>query len=158
MIETQASLAEVGEHLVDLRQFVGDDSVSEIIVNGPGRLYVEREGRLARVPVPGGSLTRRDLEAAAAMITRGSGLDLRTQPIVDVRLSDGSRVAIAAPPASTELAITIRRFGRCMLSAADLVGSGSLPRAVPSRRPRNVARRRATCSSPGARAAARPRS
>ena len=130
MIETQASLAEVGEHLVDLRQFIADDSVSEIIVNGPGRLYVEREGRLERVPVSEGSLTRRDLEAAAAMITRGSGFDLRTEPIVDVRLSDGSRVAIAAPPASTELAITIRRFSRCMLSAADLVGSGSLPRPV----------------------------
>ena len=43
MIETQASLAEVGEHLADLRQFIGDDSVSEIVVNGPGRLYVERE-------------------------------------------------------------------------------------------------------------------
>ena len=53
MIETQASLAEVGEHLVDLRQFIADDSVSEIIVNGPGRLYVEREGRLERVPVSG---------------------------------------------------------------------------------------------------------
>ncbi len=130
MIETQASLAEVGEHLVDLQQFIDDDSVSEIIINGPGRLYVERAGRLARVPVSEGSLTRRDLEAASAMITRGSGFDLRTQPIVDVRLSDGSRVAIAAPPASTQLAITIRRFSKCMLSAADLVGSGSLPRRV----------------------------
>ncbi len=120
MVETQASLAEVGEHLPDLRQFVDDDSVSEIIVNGPRRLFIERDGRLGQ----------RDLEAAAAMITRGSGFDLRHEPIVDVRLSDGSRVAIAAPPASTALAITIRRFSKCLLSAADLVGMGSLPREV----------------------------
>ncbi len=130
MVETQASLAEVGEHLPDLRRFVDDDSVSEIIVNGPGRLFIERDGRLERVPVADGRLGQRDLEAAAAMITRGSGFDLRREPIVDVRLGDGSRVAIAAPPASTELAITIRRFSKCLLSAADLVAMGSLPREV----------------------------
>ncbi len=130
MVETQASLAEVGEHLPDLRQFVDDDSVSEIIVTGPGRLFIERGGRLQRVPVADGRLGQRDLEAAAAMITRGSGFDLRHEPIVDVRLSDGSRVAIAAPPASTQLAITIRRFSKCLLSASDLVEMGSLPRKV----------------------------
>ena len=130
MVETQASLAEVGEHLPDLRQFVDDDSVSEIIVNGPGRLFVERDGRLERVPVADGRLGQRDLEAAAAMITRGSGFDLRHEPIVDVRLSDGSRAAIAAPPASTVLAITIRRFSKCLFSASDLVEMGSLPREV----------------------------
>ena len=130
MVETQANLVEVGEHLPDLRRFVDDDSVSEIIVNGPGRLFIERSGRLERVPVADGRLGQRDIEAAAAMITRGSGFDLRSEPIVDVRLSDGSRVAIAAPPASTELAITIRRFSKCLLSAADLVEMGSLPREV----------------------------
>ena len=130
MVETQASLAEVGEHLPDLRQFVDDDSVSEIIVNGPGRLFIERGGRLERVPVADGRLAQRDLEAAAAMITRGSGFDLRREPIVDVRLGDGSRAAIAAPPVSAALAITIRRFSKCLFSAADLVEMGSLPREV----------------------------
>ena len=130
MVETQASLAEVGEHLPDLRQFVDDDSVSEIIAAGPGRLFVERDGRLERVPVAEGRLGQRDLEAAAAMITRGSGFDLRHEPIVDVRLSDGSRVAIAAPPASTALAITIRRFRKRLFSASELVEMGSLPREV----------------------------
>ena len=130
MVETQASLAEVGEHLPDLQQFVDDDSVSEIIVNGPGRLFIERGGRLERVPVADGRLGQRDLEAAAAMITRGSGFDLRREPIVDVRLGDGSRAAIAAPPASAALAITIRRFSKCLFSAADLVEMGSLPREV----------------------------
>ncbi len=130
MVETQASLLEVGEHLPDLRQFVGDDSVSEIMVNGPGRLFVERGGRLERVPVGEGRLTERDLEAATALMTRGCGLDLRRQPIADLRLRDGSRVAIAAPPASTALAISIRRFSKCLFSAADLSEMGSLPRPV----------------------------
>ena len=130
MVETQASLLEVGEHLPDLRQFVGDDSVSEIMVNGPGRLFVERDGRLERVPVGEGRLTERDIEAATALMTRGCGLDLRRQPIADLRLRDGSRVAIAAPPASTALAVSIRRFRKCLFSAAELVEMGSLPRPV----------------------------
>ncbi len=130
MVEVQVSLGEVAEFLSDVRQFVDDETVSEIMVNGPGRLFVVRRGRLERVAVPEGSLTRADLDAATNCITRGSGFDLRATPVVDARLSDGSRVAIVAPPASPSLAVTIRRFRKCMWTAEELVGIGSLPPPV----------------------------
>ena len=64
-------------------------------------------------------------------ITRPLGFDLlRESPIVDARLEDGSRVAVAYPPATPEVAITIRRFGRKFLTADDLVRMGSLPRSM----------------------------
>ena len=63
-------------------------------------------------------------------MTRPLGFDLRESPIVDARLEDGSRVAVAYPPSTPEVAITIRRFGRKFLTADDLVRMGSLPRSV----------------------------
>ena len=130
MVEVQVSLGEVAEYISSLRQFVDDDGVSEIIINGPGKLFVERGGRLEQVPVGGDGLTQSDLDAATNCITRGSGFDLRSTPVVDARLSDGSRVAIAAPPASPSIAVTIRRFSKCNWSASQLVDMGSLPRPV----------------------------
>ena len=50
--------------------------------------------------------------------------------MLDARLSDGSRVAICVPPASGAPAVTIRRFSKVVLTAADLVRSGSLPQTV----------------------------
>ena len=51
-------------------------------------------------------------------------------PIVDARLDDGSRVAICVPPASPQVAITVRRFGKRAFSADDLVKQGALPENV----------------------------
>ena len=76
-------------------------------------------------------MTAAALRSAAMQVTRPLGFDLlRESPIVDARLEDGSRVAVAYPPATPEVAITIRRFGRKFLTADDLVGMGSLPRSV----------------------------
>jgi len=130
MKEKQLSLEGLVDHLPELGPLVADDSVTEIMINGPGCLYVERSGKLERVEGVSETLTARALEAAAMQMTRPLGFDLRESPIVDARLEDGSRVAVAYPPSTPEVAITIRRFGRKFLTADDLVRMGSLPRSV----------------------------
>ena len=130
MKEKQLSLEDLVDHLPELGPLVADDSVTEIMINGPGSLYVERSGKLERVEGVSETLTARALEAAAMQMTRPLGFDLRESPIVDARLEDGSRVAVAYPPSTPEVAITIRRFGRKFLTADDLVRMGSLPRSV----------------------------
>ena len=113
-----------------VRKAFDDPDVSELMINGPGEYFVERgaDGPV-RVEAPG--LTAEDIYAAAIHIARPLGLDAGEKtPIVDARLDDGSRVAIALPPAVQHGAITIRRFGGRQFSAEDLVGLGSLPRPV----------------------------
>ena len=98
------------------------------MINGPGNVWVERAGRLAAHAAP--DLDEAALERAAIHIARPLGLDPSTSPIVDARLDDGSRVAICVPPASPQVAITVRRFGKRAFSADDLVKQGALPENV----------------------------
>ena len=116
--------------LPDLGPVMAQDGVSEIMINGPGSLFVERRGRLHQVQGVGETLTHEDLHSAAVQIARRVGADPEAaDKIVDGRLADGSRVALSVPPASPQVVITIRRFGK-QFSAADLVSMGSLPKLV----------------------------
>ena len=114
--------------LPGLESALEDSEVSEIMINGPGNVWVERAGRLAAHAAP--DLDEAALERAAIHIARPLGLDPATSPIVDARLDDGSRVAICVPPASPQVAITVRRFGKRSFSADDLVKQGALPKNV----------------------------
>ena len=114
--------------LPGLEALLGDPEVSEIMINGPGNVWVERGGRLEPHEAP--ELTAAWLHRAAIHIARPLGLDPAARPILDARLGDGSRVAICTPPAAPEVAITIRRFGGRAFSPEDLVRLGSLPEAV----------------------------
>ena len=114
--------------LPGLETLLEDPEVSEIMINGPGNVWVERGGRLESHEAP--ALTAAWLHRAAIHIARPLGLDPAARPILDARLEDGSRVAICTPPASPEVAITIRRFGGRTFSAQDLVRMGSLPETV----------------------------
>ena len=114
--------------LPGLETLLEDPEVSEIMINGPGNVWIERGGRLESHEAPG--LTAAWLHRAAIHIARPLGLDPAARPILDARLEDGSRVAICTPPASPEVAITIRRFGGRAFSAQDLVRMGSLPETV----------------------------
>ena len=113
-----------------VREAFQDETVSELMINGPGKYFVERDGgQPVEVAAPG--LTAEDIYAAAIHIARPLGLEAGEKvPIVDARLDDGSRVAIALPPVVQHAAITIRRFGGRQFSAEDLVAAGSLPAAV----------------------------
>ena len=118
--------------LPGLEAVLEDPEVSELMINGPGNVWVERGGELEPIEAP--ALTAAALYRAAIHIARPLGLDPATRPILDARLDDGSRVAICTPPASPHVAMTIRRFGGRAFSAEDLVGQGALPeKRVPCR-------------------------
>ena len=103
-----------------------DDTVTEVMVNGPRRIYVERAGRTYMSDV-----VFRDeahLLTVAKRIARGVGRTLDEQrPYVDARLADGSRVNIVIPPIALDgTAISIRKFPRDALSMRDLQRFGAL--------------------------------
>jgi pilus assembly protein CpaF len=101
--------------------------VTEVMVNGPDDVYVERGGRIERAP---DGLFEGE-EAVLHLIERIVGpLGLRvdeSSPWADARLPDGSRVHAIVPPLSLRgPAVTIRTFSRVPLTAEDLVASGAL--------------------------------
>ncbi len=101
-----------------LEPVLADPGVTEVMVNGPGRAYVERAGVLEPVAL--------DLDAAAIVrlaerIVAPLGLRLdRASPMVDARLADGSRLHAVLPPLAVDgPCLTIRRFGARSLTLAD---------------------------------------
>ena len=114
--------------LPGLEAVLEDLEVSELMINGPGNVWVERGGELRSLEAP--ALTAAALYRAAIYIARPLGLDPATRPVLDARFEDGSRVAICTPPASPHVAMTIRRFGGREFSPKDLVGQGALPETV----------------------------
>ncbi|NOZ06211.1 MAG: CpaF family protein [Chloroflexi bacterium] len=103
-----------------------DDSITEIMVNGPKSIYIERAGKLEKV-----TNLFDDDEHVMRIIDRivspiGRRVD-ESQPYVDARLPDGSRVNIIIPPlALIGPTITIRKFGRERLGGEDLLRFGSI--------------------------------
>ena len=106
--------------------YLDDASVSEIMINGPDMIFIERAGRLERVPArfdsPDSVLSALRNIAQYA----GSFID-ETRPILEARLPDGSRVEAVIPPiAEAGPTIAIRRFSKASLQLDDLVRFGSL--------------------------------
>ena len=124
--------------LPGLEAVLEDPEVSELMINGPGNVWVERGGELEPIEAP--ALSPPPRSTGQPSTSRSPlGLDPAVRPILDARLEDGSRVAICTPPASPHVAMTIRRFGGRAFSAADLVRPGrpagnrcSTPRATRS--------------------------
>ena len=108
-----------------LEDLLADDSVSEIMVNGPENVYVERKGRLQL-----SDCQFADDASVLAVIERivaplGRRID-ESQPYVDARLADGSRVnAIIAPLALSGPTITIRKFSRKAMTVEDFIRFGT---------------------------------
>ncbi|MFK8017154.1 MAG: ATPase, T2SS/T4P/T4SS family [Gammaproteobacteria bacterium] len=109
-----------------LEPLLHDDAITEVMVNGPEQLYVERRGRL--------TLDRarfHDSASLMAIIERivaplGRRID-EGSPMVDARLPDGSRVnAIIPPLALNGPTVTIRKFAKRKMGMQDLVGFGTL--------------------------------
>ena len=108
-----------------LEALLADDSVTEIMVNGPKNVYVERGGRLER--------TGRSFADEASLVSAierivsplGRRVD-ESQPFVDARLPDGSRVNVVIHPLSlVGPCITIRKFARRRLYDRDLIAKGT---------------------------------
>jgi pilus assembly protein CpaF len=93
-----------------LEPLLADAEVTEVMVNGPGPVWIERQGAIEATSVV---LDRAAIELLIERIVAPLGLRAdRTSPLVDARLPDGSRVNVIIPPLAVDGAcITIRRFG-----------------------------------------------
>jgi pilus assembly protein CpaF len=110
-----------------LEPLLADPAVDEVMVNGGGRVYVERDGRVE--PAPASFSGADELMHAVERILAPLGRRVdEASPLCDARLSDGSRVNVVIPPLAVDgPCLTIRRFRRGGFSLADLVDSGTLP-------------------------------
>jgi pilus assembly protein CpaF len=119
--------------LKPIEHLILDESVSEVMVNGSDRVFIERDGFLEQVP--GISLEERSLKVAVKHIARRLGDDVsESKPILDSRLPDGSRVAAVIPPCSLSgVTLTIRKFNSRHFEIEDLIRSGTLNRALANR-------------------------
>ncbi|MEI6290368.1 MAG: CpaF family protein [Chloroflexota bacterium] len=109
-----------------LQPLLDDDSITEIMVNGPRNIYVERKGKLVRVPVAfeGNDHVMRVIDRIVAPL--GRRID-ESSPYVDARLPDGSRVNAVIPPISlVGPSITIRKFSKVPISIEQMIGYGSI--------------------------------
>ncbi len=106
--------------------YLRDPSVTEIMVNGPRQIYIERAGKLIEVETQYQSDA--DLRRAIDNIVWPLGRKVdRSQPYVDARLPDGSRVNVIIPPCAIDgTGLTIRKFPSKRLTVNDLIQSGSL--------------------------------
>jgi pilus assembly protein CpaF len=109
-----------------LQRLLDDDAVTEIMVNGPDHIYVERGGKLTRTGVcfTSEEHLRRVIDRIVSRV--GRRID-ESSPLVDARLADGSRVnAIIPPLAFSGSTLTIRKFSKDPFTVDDLIGFGTL--------------------------------
>lgn len=127
--ETEALAQDAVDELVGfgpIQSLVDDDSVDDIVVNGPSRVFVERNGRMEAMP-----LRFVDNQHVIRIIQRilaplGRRIDEST-PMVDARLPDGSRVNAVIPPIALDgPTLSIRKFRKNPLTAAELLNKGTL--------------------------------
>ncbi|MGW1423440.1 CpaF family protein [Bradyrhizobium manausense] len=113
-----------------LRALLLDETISDIMINGPSNVYVERRGKLERIAV-----RFRDNDHIASVAQKiasqvGRRVD-ESSPMVDCRLPDGSRVNIILPPLAIHSpCISIRKFPSRRLSMAGLIDNGSMTAAI----------------------------
>lgn len=113
-----------------IQSLIDDATVTDILINGPDQVLVERKGRLEAT-----SVRFRDSEHLlnlAQRITSAVGRRIdESSPMVDARLADGSRVNIIAPPLSLNgICISIRKFSREVMSLDDLKETGAMSQSI----------------------------
>ena len=109
-----------------LEKFLNDADITEIMVNGPEKVYVERRGKLTLTGAKftGEEQLRKVIERIVTKV--GRRID-ESSPLVDARLADGSRVnAIIPPLAVSGSSLTIRKFGQVPLTVSNLISFGSM--------------------------------
>jgi len=107
-------------------EYLRDPTVTEIMINGPDEVYIERRGRLERTPAKFSNESA--LLAASRNILQYVGKRISPEhPMLDARLPDGSRVHVAMPPCSRRgVVVTIRKFARQAFDMGFLISSGTL--------------------------------
>lgn len=127
--ERAALVADVRDEILGLgplEPLLKDDSVTEIMVNGPKDIFVEHMGKLQHTKVQFYDTAHLMNIVERILTPLGRRID-ESSPMVDARLEDGSRVNIIIPPLSlVGPCMTIRKFSRDPLSIENLVGFGTL--------------------------------
>ncbi len=134
---TAADRARIAQEIADdilgygpIEPYLRDVDVTEIMVNGPHQIFVERGGRLFPVEGQFGDEEhlRRTIDKIVGQV--GRRVD-ESSPMVDARLPDGSRVNAVIPPLAVDGSLlTIRKFSSDPLTADDLVTFGTVPRHI----------------------------
>jgi pilus assembly protein CpaF len=134
---TSADRARMAQEIADdilgygpIEPYLRDTEVTEIMINGPGQIFVERSGKLH--PAPGRFADEAHLRRTIDKIVGRVGRRVdESSPMVDARLPDGSRVNAIIPPLAVDGSLlTIRKFAADPLTAADLVTFGTLSAPV----------------------------
>jgi pilus assembly protein CpaF len=128
-LSPQALVGDVVDRVLGLgplQSLIDDPHVTDILVNGPGEIWVDRGSDLELVPVAFASVA--DLMATVERTIAALGLRVdRSSPMVDGRLPDGSRIHVAIPPATVDSpVIAIRRFRPSVRDLASLVALGAM--------------------------------
>jgi len=118
------------QFLGPVRDFLEDDGVSEVMINGPDEIYIETKGKLIKTDRKFNSPD--SLMAAIRNISQFVGRSIdEKNPILDARLPDGSRVHAMIPPVARRGPyVSIRRFSRYLLGMEELIKGGTLPRSL----------------------------
>lgn len=109
-----------------LDMIISDDSVTEVMINGPDEIFIEKSGKLMKLNEHFESEER--LQDIIQRIVALAGREVnQASPIVDTRLPDGSRVNVVLPPISLKGPIvTIRKFSREPMTVEKLIRYGSI--------------------------------
>lgn len=113
-----------------LDSIIADDDITEVMINGPKDIFIEKSGRVQRLNQEFESEEK--LEDVVQKIVALSGREVNeANPIVDTRLQDGSRVNVVLPPISLSGPIvTIRKFSKEPMTIEKLIAYGSITREI----------------------------
>jgi len=133
----QAEQGQLVDELLDdllglgpLEPLLRDPDISDILINGHDNVYVEKGGKLSKVDVNFHDNTRLMHVIDRIVGAIGRRVD-ESNPMVDARLQDGSRVNAIIPPLALDgPVVSIRRFGKKPVGVQDLIRHGSVPRPI----------------------------
>ena len=113
-----------------LDSIIKDDTITEVMINGPDNIFIEQNGRLFKLDKQFES--QRRLEDIIQRIVGMAGREVnQANPICDTRLPDGSRVNVVLPPiALCGPTITIRKFSKTPMTIEKLIQYGSITREI----------------------------
>ncbi len=113
-----------------LDTIMADDDITEVMINGPDNIFIEKKGRLMKLDQC--FENERRLEDIIQKIVGLAGREVnQANPIVDTRLPDGSRVNVVLPPiARNGATITIRKFSKTPMTVEQLIKYGSITQDI----------------------------
>lgn len=127
MIPIQVYESSLQTFFAPIRALLEDESVTEVVINGPGEIFFERKGQMNRAEAKFSSADQ--LLSALRVVAQyvGRAFD-EAHPILEGRLPDGSRIEALLPPIAPDgPSVAIRRFSKDKLTMEKLVGFGALP-------------------------------